>query len=359
MPWTRGVGELLAETQSLTAPLNGSSPEPERWRLRGVPSGPALDQWAEIISVTHLGFDIKPTHRTPSKFHGAVSRRRFGGLALVDCASSPWLGRHGKSTARGDELEPIVGFQSVRKGVELVRESGREVTVTAGDIVLWDGWQPTEVEVVEPFLKRTLIFPRDRVLSVCPRLADVDALPPLGRSAPARLLARYVDALAAELPGLDEAAGAAAADAALELLRGAVEPSVPTTREAKREALRTNVRRYVRERLQDPTLCPDTIARAHAISVRALHALFEDSGESVAGLVRHERLRRCFEDLERPSGGSVTEIAFRWGFRDAAHFSRVFKREFGSTPSDVRHAALARIDKESRAVALDSGNGVL
>lgn len=37
---------------------------------------------------------------------------------------------------------------------------------------------------------------------------------------------------------------------------------------------------------------------------------------------------------------SVTDIAFRWGFCDAAHFSRVFKRAFGSTPSDVRHAAL-------------------
>jgi AraC family transcriptional regulator, positive regulator of tynA and feaB len=323
-----------------------------------VPTGRGLDEWTEILAATHLGFDIQPTHRTPGRFDGAVSRRRFGGLALLDCASLPWLGRHGK-LGSGDAKEPIMGFQLVRKGVELVRESGREVTLTAGDIVLWDGWQPTEVEVVEPFLKRTLIFPRDRVLSVCPRLADVDALPPLGQSPPARLLARYVDALAVELPALDEAAATAAADAALELLRGAVEPSVPSTRAAKREALRANVRRYVREQLQDPALCPESIARAHAISVRALHALFEDSGESVAGLVRHERLHRCLEDLERPSGGSVTEIAFRWGFRDAAHFSRVFKREFGLTPSEARYGAMARIDKESGAAALDSRERLL
>jgi AraC family transcriptional regulator, positive regulator of tynA and feaB len=287
-----------------------------------------------------------------------VSRRRFGGLALVDCASAPWLGRHGDAVY-GDQPEPIVGFQFVRKGVELVRESGREVTLTAGDIVLWDGWQPTEVEVIEPFFKRTLIFPRDRVLAVCPRLAELKALPPMKQSGPARLLARYLDALASELPSLDDAAGSAAADAALELLRGAVEPSVPTTRAAKREALRANVRRYVRTHLHDPTLCPDTIAKAHAISVRALHALFEDSGESVAGLVRHERLARCRDDLGRISGGSVTEIAFRWGFRDAAHFSRVFKREFGLTPSEERHAALARIDKESGAAGLEAADGLL
>jgi transcriptional regulator GlxA family with amidase domain len=96
----------------------------------------------------------------------------------------------------------------------------------------------------------------------------------------------------------------------------------------------------VRSHLQDPTLGPASIARAYAMSVRALHALFEEAETSVAGLVRSERLSRCLEDLQRPNGGSVTDIAFRWGFCDAAHFSRVFKRTFGSTPSETRHAAL-------------------
>jgi AraC family transcriptional activator of tynA and feaB len=132
----------------------------------------------------------------------------------------------------------------------------------------------------------------------------------------------------------------AAAEAALELLRAAIEPSAPTSRASRRTAMLAEIRRHVRLHLQDPTLGPEAIARAHAISVRALHALFEDSAESVAGLVRRERLARCLGDLQLTSGGSVTEIAFRWGFRDAAHFSRVFKREFGLTPSEVRAAAI-------------------
>jgi AraC family transcriptional regulator, positive regulator of tynA and feaB len=312
----------------------GEAREPERWRLRGVPTATALDEWSGILAATHLSFDIRSTERTPSVFSGSVTRRRFGDLALLDCASSPWLG-HRSAGVMGDRPEAVFGFQFVRRGVELVREQGREIALTAGDVVLWDGWQPTEVEVVEPFIKRTLLMPRDRVLSVCPRLAEVGALPALGESGAARLLVRYVNALAAE--ELEPGAEAAAADAALELLRAAVEPSVPTSRSAKRAALRASVRRFVRANLQDPLLGPEAIARAHAISVRALHALFEDSDESVAGLVRNERLARCWEDLELPTGGSVTEVAFRWGFRDAAHFSRVFKRAFGVTPSEVRN----------------------
>ena len=150
-----------------------------------------------------------------------------------------------------------------------------------------------------------------------------------------------MNALAVEQPSLDAAAGAAAANAALELLRAAVEPGVPSSRSATREQMRSEIRRYVKSHLQDPGLGPASIAGAYAMSVRALHALFEDTEVSVAGLVRHERLARCLEDLQRSNGGSVTDIAFRWGFCDAAHFSRVFKRTFGATPSEVRHAALA------------------
>jgi AraC-like DNA-binding protein len=213
--------------------------------------------------------------------------------------------------------------------------------MTAGDVLLWDSIAPVDVEVVEPFAKRTLIVPRERVLAVCPRLAETSSVPPLGRNGAALLLVRYLNALALELPRLDAAAGDAAAAAALELLRAAVEPSVPTSRAATRAAVRAEVRRYVRSHLRDESLDPAAIAAAHGISVRALHALFEDGAESVAGLVRRERLARCFEDLELPSGGSVTEIAFRWGFRDASHFTRAFKREFDLTPRELRRAAIA------------------
>ena len=38
----------------------------------------------------------------------------------------------------------------------------------------------------------------------------------------------------------------------------------------------------------------------------------------------------------------VGEVAARWGFPDAAHFSRAFRAEFGEPPSAVRARAIAR-----------------
>ena len=320
---------------------------PERWTVTGAGVGRRLHCWSEILATTHLAFDVSATHRTPAGFAGAVTRRAIDDLMLVDCAASPFRGYRSASLIGSDGAaahENILGFQFVWKGIERVREGSRELMLTPGQVVLWDGLLPTEIEIVEPFYKRTLMFPRDRVLAVCPRLAELKALPPLDDRGPARLLVRYMNALALELPTLEPAATAAAATAALELLRAAVEPGLPTGRAAERTALRAEIRRYVRAHLQEPGLGPVSIARAFSVSVRALHALFEDAEASVAVLVRNERLARCLEDLRQRNGGSVTDIAFRWGFCDAAHFSRVFKREFGATPSDVRHAAIAGSD---------------
>jgi AraC-like DNA-binding protein len=315
----------------------------ERWRVNGTNLPGRLDSWSEILAATHLTFEISATDRTPAAFAGGVTRRTIGYLDLVDCASSPWRGHRGAAEieARGsDAHEDVLGFQFVCRGVELVREGRREMTLTPGQIVMWDALMPTDLEIVKPFYKRTLLFPRERVLAVCPRLADLRSVPPVDRSASARLLVRYMHAMAAESLQLEPSAAAVAADTALELLRAAIEPGLPTGRAAEREAMRAEVRRYIRNHLQDRDLGPASIAQAFAMSVRALHGLFEDGDLSVAVLVRNERLARCLEDLRRVNGGSVAAIAFRWGFREPAHFSRVFKRHYGMTPTEVRHGAL-------------------
>lgn len=313
----------------------------ERWSAHGKDVAGQLESWAEIMARTHLAFSVSATHRTPARFVGAVVRRQIGDLTLLDCAAAPFRGHRDQDViAAHASDEDRLGFQFVHKGLEIVHDSGRAINLAPGSVVMWDGLQPTEIEVVQPFYKRTLLFPRSRVLAVCPRLADLDGLPPLESSGAARLLVRYMNALAAELPTLDPRAVVAASNIALELLRTVVEPTLPTGRAAERAALRADIRRHVRAHLRDPELSPTSIAHEFAMSIRALHALFEDGDESVAVLIRSERLNRCLEDLEQRGSGSITEIAFRWGFCDAAHFSRVFKRRFGVTPSEVRHAAV-------------------
>jgi AraC-like DNA-binding protein len=105
---------------------------------------------------------------------------------------------------------------------------------------------------------------------------------------------------------------------------------------AARAGLLVRVRGYIEDHLDDPGLCASSIADAHAISVRTLHLLFADTGTTVSRLIRQRRLDVCYRELSRGRRGkTVTDVAFRWGFIDAAHFSRSFKQAFGITPSSL------------------------
>ena len=273
----------------------------------------------------------------PDVFHGRVTRRRLGKLALVDCTCTPFLGRAGTAVI-GEPPGDVVGLQWVRGGIERV---GRfdPLILSRGQTLVWDGAQSADVEVVKPFAKRTLILPRARVLARCPQFQDVRTIKLPENSGASRLLATYLRALIAELPMLDGRAIEVVADALVELACAAINPALPSSRTARRIAVCASIRRFIRDNLQDSRLGPHEIARAHSMSVRTLHALFEESGDTVAGLVRRERLDHALNDLRRPDGGSVTEIAFRWGFKDSAHFSRAFKKQLGLTPRDARKGA--------------------
>jgi acetamidase/formamidase/AraC-like DNA-binding protein len=105
--------------------------------------------------------------------------------------------------------------------------------------------------------------------------------------------------------------------------------------------------------LDDPELSPAQVARSEGISERYLQRLFEATGDSFSHYIRERRLHRSSVDLANPAQAhcSVSEIAFRYGFSDAAHFSRVFRDRFGMSPRAYRHQEAEQIN----AVAISRG----
>ncbi|MFI6154647.1 helix-turn-helix domain-containing protein [Kitasatospora sp. NPDC051170] len=57
--------------------------------------------------------------------------------------------------------------------------------------------------------------------------------------------------------------------------------------------------------------------------------------------MRHRRLEHCRADLMAAAFGgvSVARIGARWGFPDAAVFSRTFKAAYGLPPGEFRRRA--------------------
>jgi AraC-like DNA-binding protein len=98
------------------------------------------------------------------------------------------------------------------------------------------------------------------------------------------------------------------------------------------------IKRYIDEHLSDQLLNPDRIARANNMSVRSLHYLFKSADMSVSDHIWAARLERCRRELELDAGlyRTITDIAMDAGFNSLSHFSSVFRKKFGMSPSDVR-----------------------
>jgi AraC family transcriptional activator of tynA and feaB len=97
-------------------------------------------------------------------------------------------------------------------------------------------------------------------------------------------------------PAARERAAAGLSDSLLQLVGLAFEPPEASAR----SALQRRARGFVEANLADPELAPATAARALGVSLRTVHKLFAERGETFGRFVLQRRLQRCREALEGP-----------------------------------------------------------
>ncbi|MDI7773894.1 helix-turn-helix domain-containing protein [Asticcacaulis sp. EMRT-3] len=92
--------------------------------------------------------------------------------------------------------------------------------------------------------------------------------------------------------------------------------------------------------LHDPDLTLAQVAAEHGVSARYVQKLFTQNGQTFSAYLKLRRLSRCHAELISPIYAqlSISEIGFRWGFNDAAHFSRSFRDQYGLSPREHRQA---------------------
>ena len=98
------------------------------------------------------------------------------------------------------------------------------------------------------------------------------------------------------------------------------------------------VQEYIDANLQEP-LSVGQLAALVGLSVRGLQLQFQrQAGCSPMAFVRRRRLEAAHRELAAGGpAGSVTEVAYRWGFGHLSHFAGAYRSLFGESPSETRH----------------------
>lgn len=165
----------------------------------------------------------------------------------------------------------------------------------------------------------------------------------------AAVLARSLEAAAESLETLSTTEWTtltqALAELSLTLLHQPADGTADACGTTTREALLHRIYQTIERWLDDPELTLARVAQAEGISERYLQKLFEGTGDNFTHYLRQRRLHRTRDELANPANASqsVSEIAFRCGFNDAAHFSRAFRERFGLSPRAFRRQEAERL----------------
>lgn len=291
--------------------------------------------WREAISATHLAWDLP--HRSESAFNGHLRRQALGAADIIHCICDPCRGRRGRAEIARTEAASY-GLLYIVGGRELVSQDGREADLAAGSFVLWDSQRRIDFQVPEGLRKITLMLPQPLLDPVLPNARDMTGMPVTARSGPGALLAAHLRTLGRQAATLSPSQQQAVLQGSLALLAAAFEILPAAAGASHQGRLLARIGGHIQTHLDDPELAPEQVADAIGISLRQLHRVFAASGWTVERWIWRQRLLRCRDDLALPGVTPVSQIAFRRGFSDAAHFSRAFRRAFGMSPKAWRAA---------------------
>ncbi|MDQ1595206.1 MAG: hypothetical protein QOH40_1762 [Arthrobacter pascens] len=300
----------------------------------------SFDHWRHLVAESFVPLAAETDH--PDTFRGRMRSRVLDRMAIVEVsATSHSVHRTPALLAQSDQRYFKLNLQL--EGTGLLIQDNREAVLRPGDLAIYDTNRPYTLAFEEQARMMVVMFPHDALTVPPDYVGQLSAVCLAGGSGVTGIVGPFIAQLAANPELLSGPSGSRLAANALDLVSTMLHSELDMAANSMKPQvlLATSVREYIEANLADPQLSPASIAAAHFISTRHLHNVFHESGATVASWIRSQRLDRIRRDLRDPlhTGTSVGAVAARWGFLDAAHFSRSFRDAFGESPSDWRRGA--------------------
>lgn len=306
---------------------------------RDVPARDRLPYLHDFVGRCVAGLQFTPPDETDFEFDLAC--RPLGNGTVVGSARySAVQGERTRELTADGRSNYMLTIHEADYEVDV--KGGRRLDISKGDIV-----------IVNESLRQSFAMPPTRLLAVVleeRRMAEI--APPI-RARPlhhipatapgASLVGGYADLLLAgtTLAGAELAANHLYQLVALALGTGGdrPQPDLPGIGGARLAMVKQDMARH----LTDAELDIVAVARRQGVTPRYVQRLFEREGTTFGHFLRNARLDLARKALEAGCADTISAIAFDCGFGDLSHFNKAFRSRFGTTPSDVRAAALVRL----------------
>jgi AraC-like DNA-binding protein len=297
-----------------------------------------LAYWVDMICNTYV--QLACDAPAPARFSGSILSHRLPGLDLsVVRSRAQCVMRTPRFIQRATDDCFIVSLQT--QGTAVISQDGRDALLQPGDFTIYDSTRPYVLQFDDDFEEIVLKLRGEHVRSLVRNTEDLTATTVSGRSGAGHLLISMINTLRDEADSLAPASAEAVANGVVNVLVAGLQ-SLPACKKAELSSMSAyhvaRIRQCIDQHLHDPHLTIESVAAQLGMSIGHLHRLFKLEPLSPSQYLWNRRLEACSRDLLDPrrAKASVAEIAFGWGFNDAAHFSRTFRDRFSTSPREWR-----------------------
>jgi AraC-like DNA-binding protein len=308
-----------------------------------VPRLARASYWNDLYARRFAQVTFNPVDR--ETFEAELRVGAVGPLGIARVQSKPTDIERNRSHISRSEGR-LFSFLLQARGSVTFSHYGHETRLEEGDFTLCDNAAPHRFNCSEGTELIILRTPPDVLRSYLPDPEQFcgQRLPAnKGITAAAANLTRKMWSLAES--GMQEKFSLMVARNLLDIMATAYAMSFdsPLADSSAVSARKLQAKRYIEAHLREPDLTPCTVASALGISPRYLRMLFCGGNENASRYILRRRLEECAKQLSSAlwRGHTITEIAFSSGFNSAAHFTRVFRDEYGMTPTQFRTTHLS------------------
>ena len=229
------------------------------------------------------------------------------------------------------------------EGVFLLDDGSDDVDLRLGDILYGPTGCDSTLKLPEEFVMLYIRVPQTMLY---PRMLNLQVMPQgtlTGQAAVNRIFSRLLRSIVDDLEELgDEDIRPIEVAISEFVISSLAESAAMSCFDVAGASNFHRISQAIELNLGDGDLTLHRIAEQQRVSARYIQKLFQQAGMSFSHYLRQRRLAHCHSDLASPAHRhlSISEICFRWGFNDAAHFSRSFGAEYGMTPRAYRQMRL-------------------
>jgi AraC family transcriptional activator of tynA and feaB len=267
---------------------------------------------------------------------GWARARSVCGFETVDLGSNFYRADRTRQDIRLDGVDYYSAVFQVT-GRSMVIQNGQSRRLAAGDGALVDTAQPVTYISEQRYGQWvSLHLPRQPLESYL-GFEPQGGILGHGRTRPCRLLFQLMLDADSDGDSMPPFANSCMQRVIYELVAAVFAPSDAVSVSVHADKLFRRICAIINDRFSDPNLGPCEVATEAGISLRYLQMLFTERGSTCTRFISSVRLDHAERLLRRRellnTGQPLKAIAYTSGFSEYNHFSRMFRRRFGHSPS--------------------------